>query len=359
MNAMTLGPAAWQEVARRIFVAWGAPEASAVVVARSLVESELAGVAGHGLIRISDYINHARNGWVVPSGTPSIIRETATTTLVDGGYGFGQPAAYCALDASIPKARRQGIAAASVVHCGHIGRIGEYAEKATAEKMIALVTASGGGNMGLVVPWGGAERLFSTNPIAAGVPAGTHEPFIMDFATSVVAAGKLELAPDKDKPIPHDWALKADGSPATTAREFLDGGGLLPFGGHKGYALMLFIELICSAMGGVGVPVGKKPQPRPGYAGNAAFMIVIDIAHFTDPAHFAADVDSLFSRLESVKPAPGSAGVVIPGAPERAARKKNAGKDLTVEGAIWERILGVAAERKVSLDDVAGGAARA
>ncbi len=216
MNAMTLFPAAWQEVARRIFAAWGASEESATVVARSLVESELAGVSGHGLIRISDYINHAKNGWVVPSGRPSITRETATTTLVDGGYGFGQPAAYCALDATIPKARSQGIAAASVVHCGHVGRIGEYAEKAAAEKMVALVTASGGGNMGLVVPFGGAERVFSTNPIAAGVPAGTHDPFIMDFATSVVAAGKLELAPDKDKPIPRDWALKADGSPAAT-----------------------------------------------------------------------------------------------------------------------------------------------
>jgi hydroxycarboxylate dehydrogenase B len=355
MNAKTLGAAAWQAQAQRIFIAWGASEKSAAMVARSLVESELAGVTGHGLIRISDYINHARNGWVIPAGEPSIIRQTATTTLVDGGYGFGQPAAYFGLDATIPKARSQGIAAASVVHCGHIGRIGEYAEKAAAEGMVALIFASSGGKSGLVVPFGGMERVFSTNPIAAGVPAGSHAPFIMDFATSIVAAGKLELAADKDKPIPEGWALKADGSPARTAREFLDGGGLLPFGGHKGYALMLFIELLCSAMTGSGVPIPKKPQPGPGYAGNTTFMIVLDIGHFTDTARFATDVDALFERLEGVKPAPGFDGVVIPGTPERERRKENAGKGITMEGPIWERILAVAAERKVALDDIAGG----
>jgi uncharacterized oxidoreductase len=358
MNAMTLGAAAWQAIAERIFTAWGASEKSAAMVARSLVESELAGVTGHGLIRVSDYISHARNGWVIPAGEPSVVRQTATTTLVDGGYGFGQPAAYYALDATLPKARSQGIAAASVVHCGHVGRIGEYAEKAAAESMVALIFASSGGKSGLVVPFGGAERVFSTNPMAAGVPAGSHAPFIMDFETSMVAAGKLELAPDKDKPIPEGWALKADGSPARTAREFLDGGGLLPFGGHKGYALMLFIELLCSAMTGAGVPVPKKPQPGPGYAGNTTFMIVLDIGHFTDTARFASDVDALFARLEGVKPAPGFDGVVIPGAPERERRKAAAGKGITVEGAIWERILAVAAERRVTLDDIAGGAGR-
>jgi len=354
MKSMTLDAATWLAIAKRIFMAWGAAEDAATTVARSLVESDLAGVSGHGLIRVADYLGHVRSGWIRAEGRPSIVRQTATTTVVDGGYGFGQPAAYLALEASLPKARSQGIAAASVVHCGHIGRIGEYAEKAAAEGLVALIAASSGGKGGLVVPYGGAERVFSTNPLAAGVPAGTHSPFIMDFATSVVAAGKLELAPDKDKPIPEGWAVKADGRPAATAREFLEGGGLLPFGGHKGYALMLFVELLCSAMTGAGVPVGKKPEPGPGYGGNAGFLIVLDIGHFTDPGRFAADVDSLFARLEGVKPAPGFEKVVIPGAPEQARRAANARDGITVEGGIWERILGVAAERGVSLDDLAG-----
>ncbi len=260
MNDITLSEAQWRDIAQRIFTAWGASERSAAIVAESLVGSDLAGVSSHGVIRVADYIGHVKAGWIRPEGTARIARETEATTIVDGGYGFGQPAAHLALEASIPKARVQGISAASVIHCGHIGRLGEYAEKAAAAGLVALVAASGAGNGGLVVPFGGAERVFSTNPIAAGVPAGSHIPFIMDFATSVVAAGKLELAPDKDMAIPEGWAVDAEGRPARTPRQFLDGGGLLPFGGHKGYALSLLIELLCSAMTGV----GRSGEPEKG-----------------------------------------------------------------------------------------------
>jgi len=356
MTSMTLDAATWTRIAARIFVAWGTSEEAAGMIARSLVDSDLAGVTGHGLIRVSDYINHARSGWVRPGAKPSIVRQTPTITVVDGGYGFGQPAVHFALDASMPKARAQGIAAASILHCGHIGRIGEYAEKAAAQGLVTIVAASSGGKGGYVVPYGGVERVFSTNPFAAGVPAGTHPPFIMDFATSVVAAGKMELAPDKDMPIPEGWAIKADGHPARTAREFLEGGGLLPFGGHKGYALTLFVELLCGAVTGAGVPMSRKPEPGPGYGGNSAFLIVLDVGHFTDTAAFASNVDALFTRLEGVKPAPGFDGVVIPGAPERAKRRQNAATGITVQPEIWERMRSVAEERGVRLDDlVAGG----
>ena len=254
MKDVTLKASQWHEISRRIFLAWGASEETADCVARSLVGSDLAGVSSHGVIRVADYVSHVKSGWVRPEGRPEVARETATTAIVEGHYGFGQPAAHLALDAAMPKARAKGIAAASVLHCGHIGRLGEYAEKAAGAGMVALVAASSGGNGGLVVPYGGAERVFSTNPVAAGVPARAHPAFVMDFATSVVAAGKLELAPDKDMRIPAGWAVDADGRPAATAREFLEGGGLLPFGGHKGYALSLLVELLCSAMTGAGVP---------------------------------------------------------------------------------------------------------
>jgi LDH2 family malate/lactate/ureidoglycolate dehydrogenase len=299
-----------------------------------------------------------KSGWIRPEGTPRIVRETATTTIVDGGYGLGQPAAHFALDASLPKAKSQGICAASVVHCGHIGRLGEYAEKAAAAGLVALVAASAAGNGGLVVPFGGAERVFSTNPIAAGVPAGSHPPFIMDFATSVVAAGKLELAPDIDMAIPEGWAVDAEGRPARTPRQFLEGGGLLTFGGHKGYALSLLVELLCSAMTGVGVPVQPKKERGLGFGGNAAFFIVMDIGHFTDPQQFAADTDSLFQRLESVRPAPGFERVMIPGAPEAARRVKSRKEGIKVDGAIWKRIEDVAREKQVRLDFPASGAGK-
>jgi uncharacterized oxidoreductase len=355
MNDISLSAEQWREISRRIFCAWGAPEDIATCVANSLVESDLAGIYSHGVIRVADYISYVKAGWWQPESLPEIIRESPTTTAVDGHYGFGQPAAHLALDASIPKARVMGIAAASVLHCGHIGRLGEYAEKAAREGVVALIAASSGGNGGLVVPYGGAERVFSTNPIAAGVPAREHAPFIMDFATTVIAAGKIELAPDKDAKIPEGWAVDVEGRPATTIRQFLEGGGLVPFGGHKGYALALLVELMCGALTGAGVPKqpsqAKKPR-GPGFGGNSAFMVVLNIAHFTDEQQFYTDVDGLFDRLEAVKPAPGFAQVMIPGAPEIAQREKRSQEGITVDGAIWERIAAAAAERQVGLDDI-------
>jgi LDH2 family malate/lactate/ureidoglycolate dehydrogenase len=352
MNDITLSADKWREVSRRIFCAWGAPEDIADCVADSLVDSDLAGIYSHGVIRVADYISYVKAGWWRPERRPEIVGETPTITIVDGRYGFGQPAAHLALDASIPKAKGMGIAAASVLHCGHIGRLGEYAEKATSEGVVALIAASSGGNGGVVVPYGGAERVFSTNPVAAGVPARDHAPFIMDFATTVIAAGKIELAPDKDARIPEGWAVDAEGRPATTIRQFLEGGGLVSFGGHKGYALALLVELICGALTGAGVPAPPRTTRGPGFGGNSAFMIILGISHFTDEERFYTNVDGLFGRLEAVRPAPGFAQVMIPGAPENAQREKRRRTGITVEGAIWERIVSAAAERQVSLDDI-------
>jgi LDH2 family malate/lactate/ureidoglycolate dehydrogenase len=355
---MTLQAEQWQAIGRRVFMGWGAPDDIADCVAQSLAESDLAGIYSHGVLRIADYVGCIKNGWWQPERRPEIVRETPVITVVDGRYGFGQPAAHLALDASIPKARGQGIAAASVLHSGHIGRLGEYAEKAAREGVIALIAASSSGNGGVVVPYGGAERVFSTNPMAAGVPAREHPAFIMDFATTVIAAGKIELAPDKDVRIPEGWAVDAEGNPATTIRKFLEGGGLLPFGGHKGYALALLVELICGALTGAGVPKQPPSAAKPrglGFGGNSAFMIVLDIAYFTNAEQFYSDVDGLFGRLEAVKPAPGFTQVMIPGAPENAYREKRRREGITVERAIWERIAAVAAERQVNLDDILAG----
>jgi ureidoglycolate dehydrogenase (NAD+) len=193
--------------------------------------------------------------------------------------------------------------------------------------------------------------VFSTNPIAAGVPAREHAPFIMDFATTVVAAGKIELAPDPDMPIPAGWAVDREGRPATTARQYMEGGAMLPFGGHKGYALMLLAELLCGALTGAGVT--GRPQKVPtgtlGFGGNATFLIVLDVAHFTDADQFLADVDGLFDRLKRVKPAPGFQRVMIPGEPEAEQRLKRSREDISIHAAIWKRIVQIAAEDQVSL----------
>ncbi|MCC7353429.1 MAG: Ldh family oxidoreductase [Anaerolineae bacterium] len=351
-NEIKMPAERWREITRRIFRSWEAPDDVALCVADSLVGADLAGVYSHGVLRIPHYYSFIQAGWLRPANRPEVIRESPSTAVIDGKWGFGQPAAHQGLDMAMAKAREQGIAAVGITQSGHIGRLGEYMERATAAGMVALMAASGGPSGGLMVPYGGAERVLSTNPIAAGVPAREHTPFVMDFATSVVAAGKIELMPDPEMQIPVGWALDAQGQPATTVRAFREGGAILPFGGHKGYALALLVELLCGALTGAGVTERPQNVPRLGLGGNATLLIVIDIPHFTDEDQFFADVEGLFDRLHTVKPASGFDRVIIPGEPEAEQRARRLQEGFAVDRAVWDQIAAVAAERQVNLDDL-------
>jgi len=349
-----LNVAQWREVCERVFRAWGTPDDIAACVTNSLIESNLAGVDSHGVVRIGNYYNFVKPGWWLPAARPQLAREGPCTAIVDGNWGFGQPAMHMGLDTGIAKARVHGIAGVGVIRAGHIGRLGEFAEKATGAGMIAMLGTSNARHGGHVVPYAGAERVFSTNPMAAGVPARAHAPFMMDFATTVVAAGKLELTSDPDAPIPEGWAVDREGNPALTARQYLEGGAMLPFAGHKGYALMLLIELLAGALTGAGVT--QRPEVVPtgtlGFGGNSTFLIVLNPAHFTDGEKFLDDVDSLLGRLDGVRPAPGFQKVIVPGEPEAEQRSVRSKEGIGVTAAIWEQIARVAKESAVSLADI-------
>ena len=119
----------------------------------------------------------------------------------------------------------------------HMGRLGEFAELAAAADCMVILTSGGGSkNSGNVTPFGGAQPALSTNPIAVGVPTGDDEPFILDFATSIVAGAKVRVALNKGVDVPEGWIVDKHGNPTTNPADFEDGGYLLPFGGHKGYA---------------------------------------------------------------------------------------------------------------------------
>lgn len=350
-NDVRLGPERWRVICARFFSAWGAPDDIAACVAHSLVESNLAGIDSHGVVRIVNYYNFVKPGWWLPRQRPSVLHESPCTAAVDGNWGFGQPAMHLGVDLGVARAREHGIAGIAVTRTGHIGRLGEYAQKAAAAGMVALMGTSNARHGGHVVPFGGAERVFSTNPLAAAVPAAAHPPFVMDFATTVVAAGKLELTADPDAPIPEGWAVDREGRPAATARQYLDGGAMLPVGGHKGYALMLLIELLAGALTGAGV-TGRPavvPSGALGFGGNSTFLVVLDPSAFTERQRFLSDVDALFSRLHGVRPAPGFRKVIVPGEPEAEQRRKRSTEGFPVPRTIWDQIARIAAESGVDL----------
>ena len=232
-------------VVKVILVAAGADEANADRVAEGLVSANLSGVDPHGVFHMQEYVEGIRDGFIVPAAKPEIITETPTTAMITGNWTFGFVTAKFALDLAVSKARAQSIAIVGMVRCGHIGRLGEYAEMAAADGMVSYTWAGGySEDQQSTVPYGGRGKVLHTNPLSIGFPAGEETPMVMDFATTVGSGSKIMVARDRKERLPPGSIIDKHGNPSTDPEDFINGGAHLPFGGHKGYAIMLAVEFL-------------------------------------------------------------------------------------------------------------------
>src|SRR5579859_1156410 len=249
INAMlTMSADRLRDVTRQVFEAAGTPPDLATNMADILVESNLAGHDSHGIIRIPVYVKSIKEGTLDPKARPEILRETPGSALVDGKYAFGHIAAAFGTEVAIRKAKESKAVVVSIVRCNHIGRLGEWGSRAAAKDVIAIVTVGGGGGPGIAAPFGGAARALGTNPISIGIPGGDQPDLLVDFATTSIAEGKVQVARAKGVPLPPGCIIDKNGNPSTNPADLYDGGMLLPFGGHKGYGLAMVVELLGSAL---------------------------------------------------------------------------------------------------------------
>jgi LDH2 family malate/lactate/ureidoglycolate dehydrogenase len=317
-------------VARRLFVAAGTPVHIADVVAEVLVGANLAGHDSHGVIRIPAYLRRIAEGALKPAAEPERVRETAGTLLVDGRQGFGHYATRQAMVWAIEKARRTDVCCVSLIRHGHIGRLGEYAEQAARAGCIGLVTTGGAQPDGeLVVPFGGLTGVLSTNPIAVGVPTGDDVPFIMDFATSVVAEGKVQVARSRGTTLPEGWILDKAGRPSIQPADLYDGGHLLPFGRHKGYGLGVLVSLL----GGLGGEFDVERRMMEG-----TFLQVINVEAFVPLATYQRAVRATLDGIKRAAPAAGVSEVLVAGDPEARARSARLADGIEVPDASYQQI---------------------
>jgi uncharacterized oxidoreductase len=301
-----------QSIARQIFVAAGAPRHIADAVAGILVNADLTGYDSHGVLRIPEYLRAIEAGSLDPGAEPAVVKETTQIVLLDGRQGFGHYAARVAMQKAVGKARQGEIGGVSLVRAGHLGRLGEYAEQAAHAGCIGLI-ASGRGAPGQesTVPHGGVRGALGTNPMAAGVPAGQGPPFVLDYATSVMAGGKIAIARREGTDLPEACIVDKHGHPSARPADLFDGGFLLPFGRHKGYALSLLMCLLGGLSGAF--------DPASGTMGGT-FMLAINIDAFTPVDEYRRAVRALLDGVKATPPAPGFDEILVPG--ERAQRSR-------------------------------------
>ncbi len=292
-------------IARTLLVAAGTSRHIAEDVAEILVNAHLAGHDSHGVLRVPAYLRGIDAGHLDPTAEPEILAETPNTLQIDAHRGFGHYVSRWAIHKAIEKAKSAVSCSVSISNAGHIGRLGEYAEAAAQAGCIGFISVgTGGKGAGPTVPYGGSQGTFSTNPIAIGVPTGDDSPFIVDYATSVIAEGKIQVARSKGIELPEGCILDKNGAPSVQPADFYDGGALLAFGKHKGYALAMFTCLLGGLGGTFDTETGKM---------GGIFMQAIDVNAFTPLGDYQQGVRAFLDGIKSTPPATGFDEVLVPG----------------------------------------------
>jgi uncharacterized oxidoreductase len=336
----TIDPQRLETKASRMFVAMGAPEGDAAWIAQLLVRANLRGHDSHGVIRVPQYWESVKKGQVDPKTPITVTAESPALVRLDGGGGFGQVVGRRAMEMAIAKAKAGGLSAASTSRTSHVGRLADYAEMAASAGLVGMLWANCVHGLN-VAPWGGAARRLGTNPHAVAIPGLSGPAMVLDFATSVVAEGKMRVKRNRKQQAPPGWFVDAEGRPATDPEIFYGEppGALLTAGEHKGYGLSLAVEILGGILSGTG-PAG----PPPGVFANGTLMICIDVERFLPLAEFHAQVGSLFGWVKTAPLAQGAAEILIPGEPEARLEAERRAQGIPVEEQTWNQIEAAAAE---------------
>jgi uncharacterized oxidoreductase len=327
-------------IGKALLIAAGASDDEAEIVMQHSIDANLAGHDSHGIIQIPTYIDRIGVGHIVPGAPWTIVEETATTTVVDGHWGFGYTVTERAMQLTIEKAKRASVAATTVFRQGHIGRLASYTLMAARSDMIGLITADSGRSTKQVAPFGGREARIGTNPLSVAIPSDLEGPLFLDMATSAVAAGKVQLAVSRNESIPIGWVVDREGRPTTDPNQLRQGGALLPLGaseGYKGSGLAVIVEILCGLLTGLGF--GQEPSGR---HNDGCFLAVFNVAAFRPVAEFKHEVAEFARYLKATPPAEGSRGVFYPGEIEFLNEQKRRRDGIDVEDATWQKLISLA-----------------
>jgi uncharacterized oxidoreductase len=346
---------ALEELVRDMFVKAGCSQAEGMRIGKYLVIANLTGHDSHGVQRVPRYLQSLADGDCVADQTVQVVAETPVLAVLDGQYGFGQTVAPQAVAIGISKCKHMGLSAVALRNAGHVGRIGDWAEMAAAENLVSIHYVNASSSV-LVAPYGGVDRRFSTAPYCVGIPRKGETPLVLDFATSVVAEGKVLNASFGGKKVPEDALIAPDGEmsndphvlygdyTATGPRHAGRGeGAIRAFGEHKGSGLALVCELLGGSLTGSGAAQeGRKWA-------NGMLSIYLDPAKLDPAGFFPEDVMRYVTYVKSARPSTAGGEVLVPGEPEERMRAQRLKEGVPLPEDTWNAI--VQAARRTGIDE--------
>jgi uncharacterized oxidoreductase len=334
-------------VVREIFASAGCSREEAERIAVHLVDANLTGHDSHGVVRVPLYVDWMRSGYVFPGRSVEVVADGGCFAVLDGRRGFGQTVASQAVELGIERARELGTCVVAMRNAGHIGRVGAFAETAVRAGLVSIHFVNVAGSP-LVAPFGGVERRFSTAPFAVGVPL-PDRPVVLDFATSLVAEGKVQVASYGGKPLPPGALISADGQLSSDPRVLYGEygetdlrrpgngtGAIRAFGEHKGSGLALMCELLGGALTGGG-GAGPTADASRGIS-NGMLSVYVSPSHLGTKDDFERIGLDYLNWVLSSRPIDPAAPVLAPGDVEEQTRAIRLAEGIPLPVDTWSAI---------------------
>lgn len=329
-----------------VLLALGATEETAAGQADQLVEGDLRGHPSHGLQRLPMLVRRINNGVIDPAATGVHTWRTRSALSVDGQNGLGPPVAMRALDAVLERSREEGMALAAISNANHLGMLAPLVQHAADRGAICLASTT---SEPLVHAWGGREAAVGTNPLALGVPAGGTS-FVLDMATGEISRGKVIDHANRNAPLPPGSVVDAEGNPTTDPQAALDG-AISPFGGAKGYALSVGLQLLIGALTESSLGrsvVGTLDATEQCNKGDLLVCFAPEVVSGVDRSNALA---AFVEELRQSPPRDPSRPVEVPGDRSRRARAERlASGRVIVSEAVWTAVSEIATGLDVDVD---------
>lgn len=334
-----------------LLTAWGMPAGYAARTAEVMSWADLHGIDSHGISMVPTYHALHASGRIRMDAEPRIERETPVSALMDAGGGLGHEPSRRAMEIAIAKAGASGVGAVSVHRSAHFGACGFYALMAAEAGMIGMVATSA--SLVQVAPTGGAQARLGTDPWAFAAPGRPGEPFLLDMATTTVAAGRIRNKANEGLPAPPGWLLTRDGLPSTDPLEVSKGGYLTSLGGspegssHKGYGLAMMVNILGSCLSGATLVTDPQHTRTARGMDIGHFFLALSPALFRGPGAFEADVAAFCDAMRATRPSDPAQPVMVAGDPERKAAARRRAGGIPVGPKLLASIRGIAEESRV------------
>ena len=314
------------------------------LVADNLVYANLTGHDSHGVGMLAAYMDSILNGELVPNQHAEIVEDNAAVVVVDGNAGYGQVIGFEAMKIGIERAREHGVCVLALRGSYHLCRIGAWGEQCAAAGMVSMHHVNGYGHRSLVTPFRGTEPRYMTNPYCCTLPATENNPAIIaDFATSVIAMGKIRVARNKGEQLPGGIVFDTTGAPSNDPNVMYEepNGAIRPVGEHKGYCMALINELVAGALTG-----GKTSRPETLHESytilNNMLSIIIDPARLAGTRQFAQEMDAAVTHVRSARPENPAEPVLMPGEPERQMMQLRMAEGVPIDDESWRGLVAAA-----------------